>query len=311
MKKLNIKAHSIVLVLLAFFMADPLYAATSKLCPGEEGYNYTNFRIRNPQTGGFVSWTASVTESDSLVIAPTAAVCGYAIVRDSAQIMGKAIVRGDAHVDGRATITGDVVVEGNAVISGSSVIRGRGTISSGVHKDVTRTLNDATSTGTSLKPYDAFGKLNDYLKRYASSFHESDAFSDIGTSVRQEITFDGNPCKIVLKKTHRPDSCRGAVSSSHGSSQTSFNMKDVYNSLVTDSSPTFSVVNFLMKDYKGKATRRYDYPCSSSSYEVDWTNSMFHRYVNTVETVTASSHAHAAKLSELVNDLAKACRQQQ
>ncbi len=298
-----------VAALLVFSFAAPLHAATSQLCPGEEGYNYTNFRIRNPQAGGFVSWTASVTESDSLIIAPTAAVCGYAIVRDSAQIMGKAIVRGDARVENRATVTGDVIVEGSAVVSGASVIRGRGTISSGVYKDVTKTLSDATASGTALKPYDAFAKLNDYLKRYASNFNETDAF-DVGTSVRQEITFDGNPCKIIMKRNHEPHSCRGSTSSWHGSSRTSFDMKDVYDTRIKDVSPTLSVANLLMQDYKNKAKRSYTYPCSSTPREENnsWVNSTFSYYTTTVASFAAPSHAHAVKLSELANDLAKACR---
>lgn len=91
-------------------MAFSALAATSTKCPGEQGYRYTNDRDRNPTPGGFVSNGAHVSE-DSFV-APTAAVCGSAMVTGS-RVLGVSVVKGNAFVE-------NSVLMGNAIIGGDA-----------------------------------------------------------------------------------------------------------------------------------------------------------------------------------------------
>jgi hypothetical protein len=83
------------------------YAATSSKCPGEDSYNFTNYRgyaTRNPTNGGVVSNSAFVHET--AYIAPTAAVCNSASVLKYARIYGKAIISDEAEVTDKAVFMG-------------------------------------------------------------------------------------------------------------------------------------------------------------------------------------------------------------
>ncbi|MCP3981405.1 MAG: hypothetical protein GY716_19065 [bacterium] len=117
----------IVLCIAGLYMPTVAEAATSFRCPGEEGYLYTNYRNRNPQSGGFVSHSAFV--EDSVFIAPTAAVCGSASVLDSARVYGTAVVMDEAEVSGDARVYGSAQVSGTAVISGKAKVSDHARIS--------------------------------------------------------------------------------------------------------------------------------------------------------------------------------------
>jgi hypothetical protein len=78
---------SVICLFSLSIMSITTYAATSSKCPGEDGYNFTNYRshaTRNPTNGGVVSNSAFVDET--AYIAPTAAVCNSASVLKYARI---------------------------------------------------------------------------------------------------------------------------------------------------------------------------------------------------------------------------------
>lgn len=107
---------SCLLVMGAIFSASS-FAATSPKCPGESGYYFTNYKQRNPQQGGFVSYSADVIDDEEVYIAPTAAVCNSSSVSEDARIYGNAIIRGNAEISGDAKVYGNAVIEGDAVIT--------------------------------------------------------------------------------------------------------------------------------------------------------------------------------------------------
>jgi len=123
-----------------FLSNSSVWAATSKLCPGESGYYFTNNRKTNPVRGGFVSEGAYV--SESAFIAPSAAVCGSASVEYGVRVMGKAVVKDEAMISGNVRVMGNATVGGTAMISGDNkkptIIKGwanitEGEITSGRH----------------------------------------------------------------------------------------------------------------------------------------------------------------------------------
>lgn len=122
-------------------------SSSSSSCPGESGFNYINYRQRNPTQGGFVSHQAYVEDVDNVFISPTAAVCGSSSITGSVKIFGTAIVKNatisgnvnikddayiiganvseDAIISGKAYINGtDVIIRGKAQVSGNAIITG-------------------------------------------------------------------------------------------------------------------------------------------------------------------------------------------
>ena len=126
------------------FLTGVALADTSDLCPDESGYYYTNYKTRNPQTGGFVADGAYV--SEGVFIARGAAVCGAASVEDRAKIMGKAVVTGDAVVRDRARVSGSAIVGGSTILEGRVIVRGYSRLNSGHH--------DSGVIDTKVKPRD-------------------------------------------------------------------------------------------------------------------------------------------------------------
>ena len=135
-----------------------LFAATSNLCPNEEGSYYVNDRNRNPVDGGFVSNSADI-EDETVFIGKTAAVCGSAIiseyaritgnaiisgeamVRNSARVFGNARVSGNAQIEDKAQVSGQAYIAGDAIIKGDAAIRGytrllTGVVQTGVRDDI-------------------------------------------------------------------------------------------------------------------------------------------------------------------------------
>lgn len=168
------------------------FASTSPKCPGEEGYYYTNYRrTNNPQEGGFVSYTATVQDSSSIVIGKLAAVCGNALIFDSANLSGTVLVRGNAEVSDSAIITGDVILEGDVVVKGKSIIRGRGTLSTGVFEDARHEVTPSAKQliAEKIQKYFLNGNLN---------------IKDGLISSVQTIEFTGDPCSdnVKLKRSN-------------------------------------------------------------------------------------------------------------
>lgn len=91
-------------------------AETSSSCPGEEGFYFTNYKRRNPTLGGFVSYQASVDDTEELFIARTAAVCGGSNIQGSPKIFGTSVIR-NAKVSGNAEINGSAKVENGAEVT--------------------------------------------------------------------------------------------------------------------------------------------------------------------------------------------------
>lgn len=112
----------LILAAILLLIAKPnvVFADRNSLCPGEEGYYYTNSRRRNPTRGGFVAHTAYVDDNDDLFLAPTAAVCGNAQLYGHARVLGRVVITGNAEVYGRANIKGNVRIEGDSTVSGNA-----------------------------------------------------------------------------------------------------------------------------------------------------------------------------------------------
>src|SRR5437868_1129300 len=106
-------------LILSIIMMASVQAATSSKCPGEAGYNFTNYaRRNNPSAGGFVSNTAFVNDQDDdLFIAPSAAICGFASIEGRASIRGNTLIRGNTVVTDSAVVQGNIIIEGDSIIS--------------------------------------------------------------------------------------------------------------------------------------------------------------------------------------------------
>ena len=140
----NLNKVFLSLLVLGFSPVSNSSANTSPLCPNESGFFYTNYRVRNPTQGGFVSDQAFVQDSDNVFISPTAAVCGASSVTGSVKIFGNAVIksailsgnvviRDNAKVT-RARLRGEVEVSENAIIDGVGVlIQGSAMISGHAH----------------------------------------------------------------------------------------------------------------------------------------------------------------------------------
>jgi len=104
-------------------------AATSRECPGEEGYYFTNYKRRNPTQGGFVSNKADVQDTDEMIfIGPEVSICGSSRVSGRARIFGNAVVKG-ATVKGSAEINEDAIISNGAEVSGNAKVSGKARVS--------------------------------------------------------------------------------------------------------------------------------------------------------------------------------------
>jgi uncharacterized protein YaiI (UPF0178 family) len=97
---------------LFLFVSFSTLAVTSNKCPGEAGYSYTNDRNRNPTPGGFVSNGAHVSENS--FVAPTAAVCGSAMV-ESSRLLGESVVAGNSYIE-NSILMGNTIIDGDATV---------------------------------------------------------------------------------------------------------------------------------------------------------------------------------------------------
>jgi len=92
----------------------------------ESGTTWVNYRARNPQKGGWVSYGASVDET--VFIAPTAKVRNSASITGKARIYGSAVVKDEAIVEGNARVYGNAIVGGEAIVKGKAKISGHAKI---------------------------------------------------------------------------------------------------------------------------------------------------------------------------------------
>jgi carbonic anhydrase/acetyltransferase-like protein (isoleucine patch superfamily) len=74
------------------------------------------YKRRNPTQGGFVSYQASVDDTEELFIARTAAVCGGSNIQDSPKIFGTSVIR-NAKISGSAEINCAAIVENGAEVT--------------------------------------------------------------------------------------------------------------------------------------------------------------------------------------------------
>ncbi len=116
-------------LLLSILVLSSLPAFAVSPCNGEQGYEYVNYKHRNPTKGGFVSYNAFVDDTDDVYIAPTATVCGSSHVSDHARIYGTAVidganVSGNAEIFGQARITDGAEISENAKISENALVSG-------------------------------------------------------------------------------------------------------------------------------------------------------------------------------------------
>lgn len=120
------------------FLFIALLASVSALagdcdCGGQQGYEWTNNRHKNPSKGGCVSHGAYMDES--VFLARTAKVCGDNIISGNAKIVGNAIIYGTAEINGKNIFIGrDARVGGTAKIFDNVRIVSK-TITSGTHRN--------------------------------------------------------------------------------------------------------------------------------------------------------------------------------
>lgn len=127
------------MLILSLLVLASLPTAFAAPCNGEAGYEYVNYKHRNPTKGGFVSYNAFVDDTDDVYIAPTATICGSSHVSDHARIYGTAVINGatisgyaevfgQARVSDGAEISDNAKISENAQVSGSVRIFGKTTI---------------------------------------------------------------------------------------------------------------------------------------------------------------------------------------
>lgn len=286
------------------------YAETSDLCPGEDGYYYTNYRItQNPQAGGFVAYTATIADNTRIVIGRKAAVCGYAIISDNAQVNGSAIVRGNAQVSGSSIITENVIIEGDAEISGKSVITGAGTLRSGSYTDAKKRLGNSSPTNatpsstSTASAAELATKLQRYVNDHASRMSPPDgSFYDGSVTLTQEISFSSGACQLTIKKNRSGSN----HSSFLGRSVTSFNIGRATSIQTRFYSPSLSTSNVQLD--QANATRRYWRWDGSEETRSPWINQSVLYNSNSVESIESSSAADSKVISELLTKLMNACK---
>ena len=285
-------------------------ADTSPRCPGEDGYYYTNHRnTNNPVAGGFVSYTATVEDSRSIVIGKLAAVCENAVILGSVNISGNAIVRGDAEVSGNSIITGEVIIEGLVKVGGKSIIKGRGTLSSGTFIDTQHVLN--SSTGASSVPALA-SKLEQYVSTKASRLTPTSGKGYDGKmTLSQQLAFDGG-CTLTIKQTRSiPGSNR--FFNYRYIEETKFNLKDIEDPKEDIKayvwSPTLSAVDFRMKNYEQKASRKWKiFVLDEPDWESGWENSHIPENSSLFASIETSTEADALAVRDIVIKLVEACK---
>lgn len=161
MNRLNVRCC----ILVGLLSSSSVALADTCDCDGEPGQRWTNVRDGVKRTGGCVGFNASV--SDDSFVAPSAAVCGSAVVSLKARIFdgcivtGKSIMQsaacyGDAMITGDARVTGKQIrvyqnsmVTGDTVLSGTITVKGNIRLTSGSHSSGTITVNKhATAAST-------------------------------------------------------------------------------------------------------------------------------------------------------------------
>ena len=119
------------LLLTAVLAFTALPAMADLPCNGEKGYNYVNYKHRNPTAGGFVSYNAFVDDTDDVYIAPTATVCGSSRINENVRIYGTAVIDG-ATISGRAEVFGNARVSDGAEVSDNARISENAEVSGSV-----------------------------------------------------------------------------------------------------------------------------------------------------------------------------------
>lgn len=253
-----------ILFLSLCFIAVDAYAATSPLCPGQEGYYFTNHRLRNPQQGGFVANTAYADEDSGLFIAKTAAVCDYAVVRGDVKILGRSVVSGAAEVSGRSELRGEIHVVGDTSISGKSIIMGKGQLKARTYKD-----EIVRFKGKFVK--EAFSDLKKVMMSSFSNIHAGDSFG-VDHYVKSNIFIQkGNYCQVVIEKDRAPRSCEENTSSYSKSYKYFFNMSDL-DRIKLDSSGIHGKISSTASRSELNARRQHrTYSCHYNySWDEDW-----------------------------------------
>ncbi|MGB0454088.1 MAG: hypothetical protein ACPGJV_10280 [Bacteriovoracaceae bacterium] len=230
-------------------------AATSGLCPGEQGYYFENYRHRNPQRGGFVANTAYIGEH--VFLAPSAAICGNANVDGQARILGTSVITGFAFITDNVRIQGNITVKGSTSIEGSSVITGNGTLPEGSYSDYRLNLAGRMKA-------DVFRELKYYIEQEIGDF-----YIKVDTSpkayvrhrakkpyVRQSISHTGDYCTLIYDRQLHYKNCDSTHTSNNTWDRSKFNLKDVSKVVTTRwEENAFYTTKVLMDDRKMKAQR--------------------------------------------------------
>lgn len=147
------------MLILSLLVLASLPSAFAAPCNGESGYEYINYKHRNPTKGGFVSYNAFVDDTDDVYIAPTATICGSSHVSDHARIYGTALIDG-ATVTGYAEVFGQARVSDGAEISDNAKISENAQVSGSV-----RVYGRTTIAGNS--------KISNYSQDYFAQVYDS------------------------------------------------------------------------------------------------------------------------------------------
>jgi carbonic anhydrase/acetyltransferase-like protein (isoleucine patch superfamily) len=304
-------------VLLFLLIITNAYAEKSSKCPGEEGYYFTNFKIRNPTAGGFVAHTAFVSDLyDDLYIAPTAAVCGFASIEDRANIRGNSLIRGNSVVSGEAVIQGNIIVEGDSHISGKSRVTGSGILKSIVIKDQSKTLTEKNpfEVTPTFSAADLATKLYELVLVKASNFVPTDYYIyDDRSPIKQRVKFAG-PCTMTIVKdrtcywnSEEDHSCGSAAVKE----EVTFSIKDLEpsNLEVFFYNPKLSSLDIRMN--KSLAKRKWMMNSRNPSFDGwrnDWGNQYMVRYKSSIVSIETKTVQDAHSIKDVLTSLVKACK---
>jgi carbonic anhydrase/acetyltransferase-like protein (isoleucine patch superfamily) len=228
-----------IAVLMSFtFISLPLLelnasTSTHAKCPGETGYYFTNYRIRNPQKGGFVSNQAYVNDTDENVfIGPDAVICGSSTIQDQAKIYGNAqifsstvvasasvyenaIVKSGATIKGSAKIYGDATVKGSVEILENAIVAGNATVFNDTEDFFASVGGDARVTGYATVTENATirgsAKIQGQATISGSATIEGNALVSGCQKIKEGVISSGTvstegPCHRVLTGSSFPES---------------------------------------------------------------------------------------------------------
>lgn len=166
-------------------------------------------------------------------------------------------------------------------------------------------LNRAVPKGAEA----AGAELRRYVEKFAAEFTpKSGNIYDGVHYVTQSIAFEEGLCHPTIHKMRARDV--EPYTSANSVTAITFDIKDVYDVLVYEWSPTLAMASLQMRDKESKARRLFALLGSylqSGKLSETWDGRYMAYNDNTVESIEAPSMAHAKRIQELVKQYKAAC----